>query len=260
MLLRRAGIGLTVLCSILVSAEGFAAAPLFPKPFHLVREVDDALAGRVLRVDEYYAGDRVITIRGDRTAIADYAKQELTDIDRAHATYSVATFAQVAAAQPAVPQPRAKAQSDAAPTVMRKGSERRAGRSVDIFSADDPRAGVHADVAVDAAMTLSRDAFDVVAGGAFPKRGGAAADLVRGASARANGNDAYGLPLEQVLRYTIGGETVVVTTRVVAIDDRTPPAELSTIPPGARRVEARPLQARRIGDDSESLVPGRNQH
>ena len=261
----RAGV-LYLALSLSVAIPLQAATPLFPRPFHLVREIDDSLSGRVVRVDEYYAGDRVITINGQKTAIADYAKQELTEIDRGKATYSIASFAQIAAAQPA---PRAAATNDRKQVIERKGSDRRAGRNVDIVSADDAGASLHADVAVDASMSLSKDAFDVVAGGAFPKNGGAAVDLVRGAAAMRHGRvtsdaassgESYGLPVEQTLRWKTQSDAVVVTTRIVSIDETSPPADLVVIPAGARRVEAKSVEGRRIAADSDSLVPTRSEH
>jgi hypothetical protein len=252
-----------------IAGPAQAATPLFPKPFHLVRELDDSLSGHLVRVDEYYAGDRVITIRGDRTAIADYARQELTDIDRAHATYSIAAFASLASALPASPRRIAtNAAGTARTAIERKGSDRRAGRNVDVFSADDAVARIHADVAIDTSIPLSRDAFDVVAGGAFPKSGGPALDLIRGAASRrgrtrsdsAINEDSYGLPLEQVVRWQAQGESVVVTNRIVAVDEQRPPPDLITIPAGARRVEARPIETKRIAADSDSLVPTRSEH
>jgi hypothetical protein len=264
----RAGVYCLVL-SLSAAIPARAAAPLFPKAFHLVREVDDSLTGRVLRVDEYYAGDRAITINGDKTAIADYAKQELTEIDRGKATYSVATFAQIASAQPA--RRTMAASKDAQQVIERKGSDRRAGRAVDIISADDAGGSLHAEVAVDLSMALSKDAFDVIAGGAFPKSGGAAVDLVRGAAAlqrnsrvaadATTSGETYGLPLEQTLRWKAQGESVVVITRVVSIDAQLPPAQLVAIPPGAQRVEAKAVEAKRIADDVDSLVPAaRSEH
>jgi len=256
----------SVLClalSLSAALSAYADGPLFPRPFHLTREIDDSLTGRVIRVDEYYSGDRVITVNGTKTAIADYAKQELTEMDRARATYSVATFAQLASVLPAR---RVSAKSDAKPVIERKGSDRRAGRNVDVVVADDANASLHAEVAVDQTMVLSKDAFDVVAGGAFPKSSGAAVDLIRGASATKRGRmasnatasgEGYGLPVEQTLRWQTNGEAVVVTMKVVAIDEQLPPAELIAIPAGARRVEAKAIEAKRIADDSDSLVPTR---
>jgi len=262
----RAGVCALAL-SLFAPLVAYAANPLFPKAFHVVREVDDSLTGHVVRIDEYYSGDRVITINGAKTAIADYAKQELTDIDRGKATYSVASFAQLASAMPA--RRAMSASTDTRPVIERKGSDRRAGRNVEIVTADDPAASLHVEVAVDESASLSKDAFDVIAGGAFPKSGGPAVDLVRGAAAMKHGRaasnatasgESYGLPVEQTLRWQVQGASVVVTTRIVTVDEQLPPADLIAIPAGARRIEAKAVEAKRIAADSDSLVPARSEH
>lgn len=256
-----AGVSLLVLSASAAQAAG--AAPLFPKPFHVVREIDDSLTGHAVRLDEYYAGDRVISIRGERTTIADYAKQELTEIDRGSGTWSSSSFAQLANARGggAVTATAKRAGGLAAPkpALERKGSDRRAGRPVELFAGGDE--SLRADVAVDPSIALSKEAFDVIAGATFPKNGGPAVDLVRGA-ARSRGNIAgnaaapreatYGLPVEQTLRFGGHEEAIVVTNRVLSIDDRQPAPDLIAVPPGARRVEARAIEAARIGAESQA--------
>ena len=244
-----------------------AAQPLFPKPMHLVREINDSLAGRTARVDEYYGGDRAIAVRGDKTVIADYGKQELLEIDRSQGTWSLTTFADIGSARQGSIKMITKATATEGPRVVGKGSDHRLGRSVELLQADDPRAGLHADIAIDSSVTLTKDAFDVVAGGAFPSSGGPASDLVRLAAAHHSRESAnttspatetkYGLPIEQQLRWKTGGGEVVVANRVTMIDDAVPPAELLVIPPGAKRVTSHILQAKRVAAESESLVPSR---
>src|SRR5581483_7714803 len=118
-------------------------------------------------------------------------------------------------------------------------------------------------------IVLSKDAFEVVAGAAFPRNGGAAADLLRGAAqnprsrmateSTASG-DTYAMPIEQTLRWTVQGESVEVTTRVITLDDQQPAPQLIVIPAGARRIEAKAIEAKRIAADSDSLVPARTDH
>jgi hypothetical protein len=67
----------------------FAANALFPRPLHLVRRVDDPISNTTATIDEYCAGNRVVTIRGSKVAIADYDVQQLTEIDHAALTWSV---------------------------------------------------------------------------------------------------------------------------------------------------------------------------
>src|SRR5207244_8356482 len=109
--------------------------------------------------------------------------------------------------------PRVARKSDA--PVAHDRSDRRGGRNVEVFTADDRNAGLHAEIAVDPTIELSRDAFDVVVGAAYPGDGGPVADLARGAarvsrvSIASAGAQAvaerYGLPVEQTFRYDAGG-------------------------------------------------------
>src|SRR5260370_2822541 len=100
---RIAGVASLLACACVLPAIG--GEPLFPKPIHLVREIDDSLSARPQRVDEYYFGDRVVTVRGARTAIADYGKQERTEIGRASATYSIAPSSPTASPRPSQLKP-----------------------------------------------------------------------------------------------------------------------------------------------------------
>lgn len=65
---------------VVAAALAFLAAPfalgataLFPKPLHLVRRVDDPISKTIATIDEYCLGNRVVTVRGSKVAIADYA-------------------------------------------------------------------------------------------------------------------------------------------------------------------------------------------
>ena len=238
---------------LLLSLVAFAAhgAVLFRKPLHVTRSIDEPLSGKTVVVEQYYFGNRVVTVRGDRTVIADYEKRDITDIDRAAATYSITKFEEAAA--PA----RAAQKSDA--NVVRARSERRSGREVDVFTADDRAAGLHAEIAVDSSIDLSRDAFDVVIGAAYPDNGGAVADLARGAArstrvaaASVGANAAaehYGLPIEEIVRWDAAGETITSSNRITRVAEEVVPAEVMTIPAGARRVESHRAEAKRLMDE-----------
>src|SRR5258707_2511559 len=213
---RIAGVASLLACACVLPAIG--GEPLFPKPIPLVREIDDSLSARPQRVDEYYFGDRVVTVRGARTAIADYGKQELTEIDRASATYSIAPFAQIASARTSSVKASRQSNDAAAPVIDRTGRDQRAGRNVDLFAADDAASALHAEVAIDSSVALSKDAFDVISGGAFPNGGGPVIDLVRSAAARqasikglasdtaSPAGQVYGLPIVQKLRLQTQGQ------------------------------------------------------
>jgi hypothetical protein len=74
---------------VFIAPMAFAANALFPRPLHLVRRVDDPISNTTATIDEYCAGNRVVTIRGSKVAIADYDAQQLTEIDHAAQTWSV---------------------------------------------------------------------------------------------------------------------------------------------------------------------------
>ena len=75
------------------------AATLFPKPLHLVRAVDDSISGKSTTLDEFCAGNRIVTVRGQFVTVIDYDKQEVTEIDHAASTYSVTRFDDIARAR-----------------------------------------------------------------------------------------------------------------------------------------------------------------
>lgn len=225
-------------------------APLFPAPLHLTRVIEEPLTGGRVTIEEYYFGNRVITIRGERTVIADYEKREVTEIDRAHATWSVASFEAIGSAKPhrAVPRTSAASRSVAH---LRHGQS--AGRGVDVFSGEDRGESLGTEIAIDNSVTLSRDAFDVVIGSAYPNDGGAAGDLARAAARRDGAAEAYGLPLEQTLRWQIGGRKIEAKNSVTRIGNESAPSELIVIPPGAKEVDSRLLRSRKLGDEIDSL-------
>jgi hypothetical protein len=243
-----------LLLLVVTIAAGAAPAPLFPKPLHVTRVISEPLTAQSVTVEQYYLGSRVVTVRGDRSVIVDYDKREITEVDRANATYSITKFDDEAAAR----GPRTAKHSTA--PVTRSRSDFRGGRGVEIFTADDT--DLHAEIAIDASVALSREAFDVVIGAAYPADGAATADLARGAAKRDGGvraasagavPDSYGLPIEQTFRWNAGGENLVSSNRVTRVGDETAPAELITIPPGARLVESRRIETKRLADQLDSI-------
>jgi len=254
--------------------SAFAADTLlFPKPLHLTREVVDPITGRTSHLEQYCLANRVVSISGSRTVIADYDRSEVTEIDREHGTYSVTPFSTVASARPHRKVIRATAAgtgASAAPAMQHRGTERRAGRSVDLYAGDDATHSLHAEIAVDQSAALSRDAFDVLVGAAFPGEGDASTELIRSASRRqaagvsSNGttvngtsvSESYGLPIEQTTRWDINGRTITATNRVTRLSDDVAPSDLVAIPPGARRVDSRIVVAARESEQLDAL-PGK---
>lgn len=244
----------------------FGASVLFPKPLHLTREIVDPISGTTTRVEQYCLANRVVSIAGSRTVIADYGSSELTEIDRQHGTYSVTPFASVAAAHPHRAGARRSAAGNAAPPVEHRGTDRRAGRSVDLYAADDASQNLHTEVAVDPTAVLSRDAFDILTGAAYPNDGNATSDIARSAARRpgvtataagaatgATSAESYGLPIDQTQRWEVGGRTVTAVNRVTRVGDEVAPPDMLAIPPGARKVDSMIVRTPREAGQLDAL-------
>jgi hypothetical protein len=89
----------------LVVSSSLGAGTLFPTPIHVVRRIDDPISKTSTTVEEFFFGDRIVSVNGSRVAISDYAAQLLTEIDHASATYSVTRFDDIAKARPKVDVP-----------------------------------------------------------------------------------------------------------------------------------------------------------
>lgn len=250
---------------VLLGAPAASAAVLFAKPFHVTRSIDEPLGGTNATVEQYYFGNRVVSIRESKTVIVDYDRRDITEIDRAAATYSVTKFEDVAAARP----PRAaSASTNAKPSVIRGAPDRRGGRAVETFTAEDRTANVRVEIAVDPSTVLSRDAFDVVVGAAYPGNGGMTADIAReaaklrtlAASAKAQETpDAFGLPIEQVFRWNFEGTVMTSSNKVLRVSDELPPPDLIAIPAGAKLVDSHLVRAKKIADEVDA-VPAPPRH
>jgi len=262
---------LTVIAFSALSAFAAGDTLLFPKALHLTREVVDPISGKTSHLEQYCFANRVVSIAGARTVIADYDRSELTEIDREHGTYSVTPFSTVASARPHRKVVRAAttaSAASAAPAMEHRGTDRRAGRSVDLYAGDDAAHALHAEVAVDQGAALSRDAFDVLTGAAFPSEGDASTELVRSASRRSGSgvsansttstaaSESYGLPIEQTTRWNVNGRTITATNRVTRIGDDVAPSDLVAIPPGARRVDSHIVVTARESEQLDAL-PGK---
>lgn len=241
--------------ALLVPLALIAADPiLFPAPLHLTREVHDPVSDTITVVEEYYHGSRVISIRGDLTSIADYQKSELTEIDRAQGTYSISRFDEVARAlQIGSPPSMSRASSSAdseAVRVSSAGTRQVAGRQADLYQVEQS-SSLSATIALDRVIIVSRDAFDVLTGAAYPNRASSEhrmlAAAARGAaSASKQQNEEFRLPLEQVMTYRLDGEPIRFRSTVIRLDQELPPPDLLVIPRGAQRVEGAWVQRARM--------------
>lgn len=220
-----------------------AAEVLFPQPLHLVRRIDDPVSQTTVTLHEYAAGNQLITVNGSRVAIADYDKQQITEIDRAAGTYSITRFDEIATGS----APRRGITGEAAKSKKKWTVTALSGRSRETFElkADDEK---KIEVGLDRNVSLSRAAVEVLIGAAFPNPRSEAHDaILDAASGRAGGtriqSDAAGerfaLPREQSVTWEAAGEKVTMRSSVLDLTNDLPPADLLTIPPGAQRVESR---------------------
>lgn len=250
--------------SILMAPLAFGANALFPKPLHLVRRVDDPISKTTATVDEYCAGNRVVTVRGSKVAIADYDAQQLTEIDHAAQTWSVTSFADIA---------RSRTDLDA-----RIGNKAPAGEAkitaLGRAAAGDRYVvgGGHrrTQVAFNRSVALSRAAAEVLIGAAYPNVKNSEADGIlsaaggrEGVSAMSTGsavNAAYGLLVERTLTIDDGNTTLVSHNEVIRIGDELPPAAMMIIEPGSKRVESRLTRLARELRDADTLPSAKTQH
>ena len=263
----------------LACTSALSAEVLFPQPLHLVRRVDDPVSQSTVTLHEYAAGNQLITVNGSRVAIADYDKQQVTEIDRAAGTYSITRFAEIATGSANVqPAPKRAAiagdAAGAAPKASKKwtatalaAKSSAGGRSLDSFElkADDAK---KIEVGVDRRVSLSRAALEVLIGAAFPNQRSEAHDaILDAASGRIGGvrqiqadaaknDERFGLPMEQSVSWDVAGERVIMRSSVVDLTSDLPPADLLTIPPGAQRVESRTTRLLRELENLDRIPGG----
>jgi hypothetical protein len=250
-----------------------ATKVLFPKNLHLTRQIDDPITGKAITIDEYCYGNRVVSISGDKTVVADYEKQEITEIDRQAGTYSVSRFDEVAsiAAIAAPADDRAIGSESSGATPKRatwhatpRGLRSAAGRSVEQFEFAEA-GGRKVEVGIDRSVALSEEALEVLIGAAYPNPRreehdpllqAAGVDDAKRSAIAANAvaqEETYGLPVTQAFTYSDSGTELTFRTTVTRIGAEAPPAELLIIPPAAKRVESRAAAVRRELYDLDQL-------
>lgn len=226
---------------LVFATAALAGDVLFPAPLHIARQVDDPLAPGPLLLDEYYAGNRAVAVRGDRVSIADYAKGELLEIDRAANTFSRTPFSRIATARAsAAVQPAGRWET------LRGARNRVAGVDSEsvILRATDESAIRAIEITFHPGRRISRDAFDVITGAAFPngprREHDAIARAAAGSRLEAQSSQpaTLQLPLEEVITYAAAGETLVVRNAVIAVDGALAPEHLLAPMPGAKEVES----------------------
>jgi hypothetical protein len=225
---------------VVLTVRVAAAEVLFPTPIHLTRQIHDSIGGTMVTVEQYCYGNRVVSVNGTVTSIADYDKGELTEIDREDRTYSVTRFDDVAKALVyGVPKGEAtKAQWK----VKSSGLEQiRSNRANAAFEAelDEGTTKRHTRIAVDRTVSLSKDALDVLIGAAYPNARKAEDTVVLQA---AKGQKDYALPVEQHTTITLGEDRAEMRDVVTRVGSELVPPDLIAVPPDAKLVESRVLQ------------------
>jgi hypothetical protein len=244
-----------------VIASPVMAAPLFPKPLHLLRRVEDAVTRKAETVDEYCYGNRIITVRGRRVTIADYEAQQLTEIDHEAVTYSITRFDEIAKAATRLSAPGARSAMSHDTPRLRVNAKGRKG-AVEAYEIAGGAAKI--EVGIDRSIALSRDAVEALLGVAYPgtrrpehdamleAAGGGRGGRVTAQSAGA-AEPQYGLPAEQTITHSFEGTTLTFHTAIVRTGAELVPQELLLIPPGATRVESRLSRLGHELQDIESL-------
>lgn len=254
----------TILAAALTFATALSGAEvLFPQPLHLVRRIDDPVSRSTVTLHEYAAGNQLVTVNGARVAIADYDKQQITEIDRAAGTYSITRFDEIATSS-AVSGATSSAKRGVASEAKRKWTVTplagRTRESFELKSNDSEKI----EVGVDRRVSLSRAAVEVLIGAAFPNKRSEAHDAILEAAGNGRGQirsegaaqERFALPAEQSVTWDAGGERVTIRSAVVDLTNDLPPADLLTIPPGAQRVESRTTRLLRELENLDRIPGG----
>ena len=247
--------------AVCTATSANAAEPLFPAPLHITRQIQDPLATATVVIDEYGYGNRLVSVRGAKTSIADYERGELTEIDRDTATYSVTRFEALAkalqVAQGLAPETK---RDDSATSSLTSAREMRStglrttklGRNAEYFEADVATQGMkqRVEVALDRSVLVSKGALEVLVGAAYPFARRPEHDLVMATARERRGgggvatmsgqrDDLYALPIEQLTVVELDGSRLELRASVVRVGSEPPPADVVSIPAGARLVPSR---------------------
>lgn len=254
-------VGAFFLLTLLAASAG-AAELLFSEPRHFVREIDDPVAHRVLTIDQYCEGNRVVVISGDRVTLTDYTKQEVLEIDRGAGTWSTASFDELARAQSSMAPVARDGEWSVTETQQTSTTLHRTLPLIRLTNGSQT-----IEIATDDTVTLSRGAFDVLLGAAWPDVVRPEHELIARATRRrnqrveANGAagttpDTYAMPLEQRITFEAGGERVTIRNRIVRMSSEPIPADALVIPAGAKRVEPHAIRlARELQTLDRVVVP-----
>ena len=212
---------LAVLAIAFANAANAAQNVLFPSALHITRQLSDPVSQKTTTIDEYCLGNRIVSVSGTRTAIADYDLNELTEIDFAGGTYSVTKFELLAR----VYQQRASA----------------------------PHSRRIVRVADEGESTVRGEAAEALLGIGYPYPPNDNREtLLNALRTRERGigtnavADEYLLPLEEIVTHDVGGEKLETRNVVVRIGHELAPPDALAIPSGATLVESKSVAARRL--------------
>jgi hypothetical protein len=256
--------------TITAAPLAFGASALFPRALHLVRRVDDPISKTSATIDEYCAGNRVVTVRGAKVTVADYDTQQLTEIDHAAQTWSVTPFAEIAQSRVAL-DARMGATSAAPATRLTARSGQASGQTSSVVETFvDERSNRRLEIGIDRRVTLSRAAAEVLIGAAYPGKGSDEQEQILAAaggggsvsamSAGAAVAGTYGLVTERTLTIDVDGTKLVTHNSIVRVGDEMPPADATLVDPGARRIESRLTRLARELREIDTLPAANAQH
>lgn len=247
-----------------------AQAVLFPTPVHLTRQITDPFSPSPVIVEQYCYGNRVVTVRGTRTTIADYERGELTEIDRSAGTYSITSFEEVAKAGAGEHSATARATATKKQWNVRPKTARpsKLGRNAEVYELESAALleKQTIEVSVDPSIQVSAAAAEVLLGVAYPSTKRADAEAVMSVARRpaagrlqaaTNSSDPeqVGLPVERITRIEVEGERIEHRDTIVRIGSELPDPQLLALPPDATRVESRLTTRTRVLEELDRLVP-----
>jgi hypothetical protein len=223
----------TAFACVIVTMPLFGAAPLFPTPLHITRQIHDPISGATVVLNEYAYGNRLVSVRGAVTAIADYERGELTEIDRDAGTYSITRFEAVAKAT----QPVGGVLVHKSRAPLRNVAPRatKSGRTAEFYESRIDTQSI--EVGVDRSVRLSKEALEVLLGAAYPNVRRSDHEFILSAAGPIE--QTYGLPVEQVFTYDMDGQQLEFRNSIIRVAHEPPPADLVAIPAGAQLVVSR---------------------
>jgi hypothetical protein len=246
-----------------IATAMLAADALFPQPLHLTRRIEDPVSHTTTTVEEYCAGDQIITVTGEHISIADHGKQEVTEINRADGTYSVTSFADLARAESSFSRPRTTPKVSANST--RPWTVARTADHAAVTFSDSTAGPSTMDLRFDDRVRLSKAAFEVLIGAAFPHHRSQVHEALLGAGEHPGGSqrivtngaatEDYAIPVEQTLTFDVDGDKLTVRNTVLEIRTELAPPGTATIPPGSRLVESHAIRLARELRQADEL-PG----